>query len=465
MALRMFRSASLRLCAPAVLCAAFIATASIGAGLAATPRDAWVVNRVYVANHPYAVTAPDDLATKMAKMRQGPFAFYRGTAHLFHADMATLPPSASESLKTGWTWIGGDTHLGNFDAARDSSGVAVFRVADFDEGWLGQHSWDLRRLAVSLVLAGRNNGLSDADLRTAIEAMVGAYVDAMDGFKGSSAEKSFKLVKSNTTGVVDDTIAEADAKSRSQLLDKYTVVSGGRRTLRSLADLMAVPAGAYGELSAAMPAYIASIASAKRKPAAFYAVKDVRRKLGSGVGSLGRLRYYVLIEGASSSSSDDVILEFKQSAASAVAQAAPGRLAAGSYGGNEGCRVSRTAKAQLLDAEHLIGCTQAMALPIFVREKSPYQEDFDPALLTSASKLQAAAGYLGQALASAHAVSDQDHDAAVVPYSIDKQVIDALVGKRALKDETLAFAFDYADQVVLDWAAFAAAYDAGVPLY
>jgi len=454
---RLFRHASRRLLSLAVLCLAASCPAH-----AATPRDAWVVDRIYAANHPYAA---DDLAVKMAKMRQGPFAFYRGTAHLFHADMAVLPPSASESVKTGSTWIGGDAHLGNFEAARDGNGTAVFHVADFDEGWLGQHTWDLRRLATSLVLAGRDNGLSDADIRLAIDAMVGAYVDAMTDFKGSSAESSFKLVKSNTTGVVDDTIAAADGKSRSGLLDKYTVVSGGRRVFRQLSDLVAVPSGAYAELSAAMPAYIASIAASKRRPAAFYEVKDIRRRLGAGAGSLGRLRYYVLIEGASTSGSDDVVLEFKQSVASAVAQAAPGRLPASAYTDNEGCRVARTAKAQLLDAEPLIGCTRAMALPFYVHEKSPYQEDFEPALLTSADKLQTAATYLGQALASAHAVSDQDHDAAVVPYSIDKQVIDALVGKRALKDETLVFAFDYAQQVAFDWAAFAAAYDAGSPLY
>lgn len=75
MAFRTLRSISLRLRAPAALCAACIAIACTGAASAAAPRDAWVVGRVYAANHPYAATAADDLATKMAKMRQGPFVF------------------------------------------------------------------------------------------------------------------------------------------------------------------------------------------------------------------------------------------------------------------------------------------------------------------------------------------------------------------------------------------------------
>lgn len=67
-------------------------------------------------------------------------------------------------------------HLGNFDAERNSKGKVVFKVADFDEGHLGQYIWDLRRLAVSMVLAGRDNGLSNADIEKAIETMVRAYL-------------------------------------------------------------------------------------------------------------------------------------------------------------------------------------------------------------------------------------------------------------------------------------------------
>ncbi len=52
----------------------------------------------------------------------------------------------------------------------------MFEIADFDEGHLGQYIWDLRRLAVSMVLVGRDNGLNDADIEKAIEIMVQAYL-------------------------------------------------------------------------------------------------------------------------------------------------------------------------------------------------------------------------------------------------------------------------------------------------
>jgi uncharacterized protein (DUF2252 family) len=79
--------------------------------------------------------------------------------------------------------------------------------------------------------------------------------------------------------------------------------------------------------------------------------------------------------------------------------------------------------------------------------------------------LNTAATYLGQALASAHALADQDYDVSIVSYSIDKQVSDAVTSKSGLKSEINSFAFDYATQVTLDWQAFVAAYNAGTPLY
>lgn len=445
--------------------ALLVIAAAVPPASAATPRPAWVVSEIRAWNHPYAATAAGELDTKLAKMALDPYTFYRGTAHLFQRDMATWPASAYATAQTGQTWIGGDAHLGNFDAARDSSGTAVFRVSDFDEGYLGQYTWDLRRLATSFVLAGRANGVADADIRTAIATLVGAYADKMADFKGSSAEASFRLTKSTTTGVVDDLIAAADAKTRASLLSKYTQVSGSVRTFQTTADLVSVPATTRSALVGAMTGYVNSIATSKRYTAGFYAVKDVRQKLGSGVGSLGRLRYYVLVEGASTSTADDVILEFKQEAASAVAQTVPGNLPASAYGSHEGQRVARTAKAQVLNADVLIGWATVAGLPYWVHEKSPYQQDVDAAAFDSAGRLDTAATYFGQALASAHALADQDYDTAVVNYSIDKQVSDAITSKSGLKTEIANFAFAYADQVALDWADFVDAYDSGVPLY
>ncbi|WP_246794574.1 DUF2252 domain-containing protein [Burkholderia perseverans] len=448
----------------AVAAACLIAVAPVHAQ---SSRTSWVVNQIYNTNHPFAATDSTDLATKMSTMAADPFAFFRGTDHIFYQDMLTLPASNYTTTQTGYTWIGGDAHIGNFGAWQDSGGNTVFSVDDFDEGYLGQYVWDLRRLATSMVLAGRANGIADSDIATAIKTMVGAYVSEMNDFKGSSDELSFQLKNGNTSGVVQSTIGDAKDDSRSDLLAKYTQVSGSARSFQTIAgSLVPVDATTYANLSAAMSSYISSIGSSKQYAASYYKVKDIHQKIGSGVGSLGKLRYYILIEGPSSSTSDDVILEVKQETASAVAVASGnGQALASADGSNDAARVAMTNKAQTLNADVLVGYASVNGMNYYFHEKSPYQEDFDYTKLTSAGKLNTAATYLGQALASAHAISDQDYNSAIVTYSIDKQVSDAVTSTSGLQTEISNFAFSYATQVNLDWQSFVGAYQAGTPLY
>ena len=272
-----------------VLSAAGLLCASVAH--AASTRTNWVVAQVYGYNHPFAATDGAELGTKMSTMAASAFNFYRGTAHIFYQDMQTLPASNYTTTQTGYTWLGGDAHIGNFGAWQDSGGNTVFSVDDFDEGYLGQYVWDLRRLATSMVLAGRANGLADGDIRAAINSMVGAYVDKMDDFMGSSAELSFQLKSGNTSGVVGDTIAASKGDARSDLLSKYTRLSGGTRTLQTIAGKLAtVDSTTYSHIVAAVGAYTSTIAVSKRYPASYYQMKDIRQKLGSGIGSLGKLR-------------------------------------------------------------------------------------------------------------------------------------------------------------------------------
>jgi uncharacterized protein (DUF2252 family) len=438
----------------------------MSAAQAATSRTSWVVSQVYNYNHPFAATDSTDLATKMSTMAGDAFDFYRGTDHIFYQDMATLPASSYATTQTGYTWIGGDAHIDNFGAWQDSGSNNVFSVDDFDEGYLGQYVWDLRRLATSMVLAGRANGIADSDITTAINTMVGAYVSDMNTFMGSSAELSFQLKNGNTSGAVQNVIGDSKSDSRASLLSKYTQVTSGVRKFQTIANtLVAVNSTTYNNIAAAMNSYISTIASSKQYSASYYQVKDIRQKLGSGVGSLGKLRYYILIEGPSTSTSDDVILEIKQETTSAVAEVNNGQLPAADYNNNEANRVAMTAKAQTLNADVLIGYATINGLTYFFHEKSPFEEDFDFTQLSSAGKLNTAATYLGQALASAHAISDQDYNSAIVPYSIDKQVSNAVSSTSGLTSEISTFAFSYAAQVNLDWQSFVGAYKAGTPLY
>lgn len=433
---------------------------------AALSRSTWVTNEIYSYNHPYASQLPQELATKMQKMAVSPFVFYRGTAHIFYKDMTTLPTSAYVNSQTSAVWLEGDMHLQNLGGMRDNNGNNVLDTTDFDEGYLGPYVWDLRRMAVGILLAAKENGLSSSDAQDVVRNFLDTYLNKMSDFKGTNDELSYRLDNGNTNGVVKDLIQSATDKKRSNLLKKHTQINdSGQRVFKTTAELQSLDSSTYSAISAAMSSYISSISSSKRYDGSYYTLKDIRLKLGSGTGSLGRYRYYLLIEGSGSSTDDDVILEMKQETPSAVAIAAPGLLPTSFYESHEGGRATLAMKAMLSNTDPLVGYTTVNSIPFMLREKSPYQVDFDYTLLTTRTKFMDAMGYAGKVVAKNHAISDQDYNSSIVPYSIDKQVTDVVTDKRQFKDEIVNFAVDYATQVEYDYNSFKNAYDSGATLY
>jgi uncharacterized protein (DUF2252 family) len=430
---------------------------------AQTSRASWVVNDVYNYNEPYAATDSTDLATKMQLMSTSAFYFFRGTADIFYQDMNTWPASSYVTSETGLTWLPGDAHLDNFGAIQDSAGNYVFAVDDFDEAHLGQYVWDLRRAAVSIVLAGQENGLSTSQITTAIDTFVAAYVTQMNSFAQNNGQATFQLTTKNTSSVVKDLIQDSEGDSLSSFLSKYTSTKNSVRTFQSSSDLVTVNSATYTAITNAVASYVQTLASTTKNSASYYTVEDIRQKLGSGCGSLGKLRYWVLIEGPSTSDKDDVILELKQEATSNVALASPSSMPATDYGSNEGERVTISQLGMQENADPLAGWTTINNAPYYVHQKSPYEEDFDYTQLSSSSKFDTAMTYFGQALATAHARADDTYNASIVPYNIPAQI--AAANSSGLQSEIVSFAFSYAQQVNLDWNAFVTAYNAGTPLY
>ncbi len=161
--------------------------------LAATLRSTWVENEIYQYNHPFASQLPQELATKMQKMTASAFTFYRGTAHIFYRDMQTLPGSGFVNSSTSAIWLEGDMHLQNLGGIRDSNDNNVFDTTDFDEGYLGPYVWDLRRMAVSIFLAAKENGLNSSDAQDIVRNFLDTYLNKMSDFKGTNDELSYRL--------------------------------------------------------------------------------------------------------------------------------------------------------------------------------------------------------------------------------------------------------------------------------
>lgn len=441
-----------------------------GVAAAATSRKLWVVQQIYNYNHPFAAYLPGELTTKMTKMATSVFSFYRGTAHLFYEDVknpSVFPPSVYTNMATNITWLEGDMHMQNMGGLRDANDNAVFDTNDFDEGYWGSYTWDLRRMSVAILLAAEEKGISNSDRQSLVKNFVDSYASKIAEFKGNDDELTYRLTTSNTNGVVKDTIQAADGKTRSSLLSKYTFTSSGYRYFLTISgSLQPVDNTTFYAIDAVMPSYINSIASSKRKSNSYYELKDAALRLGSGTGSLGRYRYYLLIEGSSSSNDDDVILEMKQESNSAVSIAGLNNVSSWWYDSHNGARVAKSTKAMLNNTDVLVGYTTMNSLPFFIHERSPYQEDFDYTLLTSYSTFNDAVKYMGKIVAKNHALADKDYDATINPYSMDKEITD-IIGSNvsSLKTETLNFALNYTAQVKQDYADFVSAKNSGAVLY
>src|SRR5690349_8171646 len=121
---------------------------------------------------------PALVPVRHGRMLVSPFTFYRGAALPMAADLATTPTSGLR------VQLCGDAHLSNFGAFASPARRLVFDVNDFDETLPGPFEWDVKRLAASLVVAGRDNGFSKKDCRKIALAGTEAYRTAMRGFAG-----------------------------------------------------------------------------------------------------------------------------------------------------------------------------------------------------------------------------------------------------------------------------------------
>jgi uncharacterized protein (DUF2252 family) len=148
-------------------------------------------------------------------MLVSPFTFYRGAALVMAADLHTTP---SAGLRTQ---LCGDAHLSNFGAYASPERRLVFDINDFDETLPGPFEWDVKRLAVSFVVAGRDNGFTKKNCRQVTLAAVESYRTAMRAFATQSIL---------TVWYAHLNIEEALAEYKSTLTTRQ--LKKGRRTSR-----------------------------------------------------------------------------------------------------------------------------------------------------------------------------------------------------------------------------------------
>jgi uncharacterized protein (DUF2252 family) len=403
---------------------------------------------------------PAAFRTKFRKMAADPFAFYRGSACLFYADVAERDdPWADE--RTSRVWIQGDLHAENFGTYMDGDGVLIFDVNDFDEAYVGHFTWDLTRFAASMALLGWRKAISDADIGRLVERYVRAYLDQVRWFVEQSDDRTFSLRLDTTDGTIHQVLQLAKLRTRVGLLDGITETEGFERVLREVPGLRRLDDGERAAVIDAFERYLDSIPPSKRFRGVTYRVKDVAGRSGFGIGSAGLPAYTVLIEGYNQALDNDVVLSMKQGNVAAPSRVVTDPAIAGAFH-HHGHRTVLSQRALQAHADRLLGWTDLNGVGFVVSEVSPYEADLDWSELSEPAEIAPVVENLGRATAKVHCVADSDADHSLVPFQTEEAIAQVVTGR---EEEFVAwvveFAHDYAAQVRTDHALFVDAFRHG----
>ena len=380
---------------------------------------------------------PRAFRRKFRKMAADPFAFYRGSAHLFYADVARLEDRWADE-RTGRIWIQGDLHAENYGTYMDSEGILVFDVNDFDEAYLGHFTWDLQRMAASLALLGFAKALSDHTIEKMITTYATAYIDQVRAFATGDRDHDFRLTLENTDGPLRDVLLAARLETRIAMLDRMTTIEGAERSFADGSGVRRLDDAERDEVLAAYEGYLDTIPERNRQQSVSYVVKDVVGRTGFGIGSAGLPAYNLLIEGRSQALENDVVLSMKQGNVAAAASVVDDARVR-DYFEHQGHRTAVSQRALQAHADEWLGWCELRGVGQVVSELSPYVADLDWDAVSEPDEILPLLSNLGQATAKVHCVSDAGSEQTLVEFQTEDAIL-AVVG-----DDTEAFALDLAE--------------------
>ncbi|MFI7678120.1 DUF2252 domain-containing protein [Actinophytocola sp. NPDC049390] len=425
----------------------------------AEARQAQIVDVLVDAFDELMRADPVAFRRKFRKMAAAPFAFYRGSAVLFYADMAQdMDPWADE--RTSRVWIQGDLHAENFGTYMDSSGTLVFDVNDFDEAYLGSFTWDLKRLTASVALMAWSKAISDDDIAALIGTYLREYVRQVRSFADNPGDEGVRLQLDSTEGTLHEVLLRARLRTRTGLLSTMTKVEDYERQFSRGPGVRELPDAERSTALEAFASYLDTIPAGKRFSAGTYHVKDLVGRSGFGIGSAGLPAYSVLVEGHTQALENDVVLSMKQGNVPA-----PSRVVdeprIQSYFENEGHRTAVSQRALQAHADPWLGHTTVDGKGFVVTELSPYAGDLDWSELTEPTDIAPVLAYLGRATAKMHCVSDSDSEQTLVGFQSEEAIASVITDEDEFTKTLTRFAMAYAAQTREDHSLFVNAFRGG----
>ncbi|MFE3069683.1 DUF2252 domain-containing protein [Streptomyces sp. NPDC059247] len=369
---------------------------------------------------------PAAFRVKFRKMAGSAFAFYRGTACLFYADLADEAeggPYLDE--RTGRVWIHGDLHAENFGTYLDANGRLVFNVNDFDEAYVGPFTWDLKRLAASLALIGYAKALSDEQITHLVRIFAASYRERIHALALGPGEELPPFTLDTADGALLAALRDARALTRFGLLDSMTEIRDFERRFSPGGGAIELDAAARYKVLAAFDGYLETLPESSLARPDSYRVKDVVGRRGIGIGSAGLPSYNILLEGPSDALENDVVIYLKQAQTPAVSRHVTDPAVRG-YFRHEGHRTVISQRALQAHADPWLGWTELDGAGQLVAEVSPYAVDLDWSDIDDPRDIALTVADLGRATATMHAAADESSGHSLVPFSTER-AIDAAI--------------------------------------
>jgi uncharacterized protein (DUF2252 family) len=411
-----------------------------------------------------ASRVPELLPIRYGRMMASPFAFFRGAALPMASDLAATPATGLIVQACG------DAHLANFGIFASPERRLVFDINDFDETLPAPWEWDVKRLAASIEVAGRGNGFSRGQRRSAVLAAVAHYRQAMRRFAvlghldvwyahaelDEMGTQYQALLNARERKLAAADLSSAQDKDGRQTLGKLTRLVAGRPRIVSnpplqvpLADLPSAEArdGFEPQLGRMIANYRCTLESDREYLIEHFEVADIARKV-VGVGSVGMRCWIILLLGRDVS--DPLFLQLKEADTSVLAA-----FAGASRYANQGQRVVAGQRLMQASSDIFLGWDRASpdsagkAPDFYVRQLRDWK--FSLAIeAMGPSTLRAYGELCGRTLARAHARSG------------DRIAIGAYLGGSDVFDLAIAeFAAAYAEQNERDYASLGSAVASG----
>ncbi|GGJ98235.1 hypothetical protein GCM10010123_30320 [Pilimelia anulata] len=369
---------------------------------------------------------PAAFRRKFRKMAASPFAFYRGSASLFYADL-TGPYADGEFLdpRTSRVWIHGDLHAENFGTYMNDAGVLVFNVNDFDEAYVGPFTWDLKRFAASIALLGYAKALSDAVIGDLVSRFTAAYHAELAAIAAGGDDAIGSITLDTATGVLRTVLQRARLSTRVDLLASQTTIDSYERRFSLGEGVYEVDDPTRERVAAAFDAYLGTLPRSTGVRPVAARIKDVKLRKGVGIGSAGLPSYNLLLEGHTQALENDVVLYMKQAQVPAVARHIDDPRVAG-YFLHQGHRTAESQRALQAHADPWCGHTVLDGVGQVVAEVSPYAADLDWADVNEPAELADIVTDLGRAVARMHSVADDESAHDLVDYSTEEAIAAAV---------------------------------------